>query len=94
MKAKQYATKQPIGHWRDQKGKKEIPGEKWKWKHNDPKSMGCNKSNSKREVCYSRSLPQEIRKISNNLPLHLQELEKEQTKHKVSRRKVIIKMKA
>ena len=56
--------------------------------------MGCNKSNSKREVCYSRSLPQEIRKISNNLPLHLQELEKEQTKHKVSRRKEIIKIRA
>ena len=49
---------------------KNIPGDKWKWKHNDPKSVGCNKSSSKREV-YSdsdTSLCQEIRKISNKQP--------------------------
>ena len=39
-------------------------------------------------------LPQETRKISNNLTLHLKELQKEKTKPKVSRRKDIIKIRA
>ena len=57
--------------------------------------MGCSKSSSKREVyCYT-NLPQETRKVSNNLTLHLKELEKEEeTKPKVSRRKEIIKIRA
>ena len=57
--------------------------------------MGCSKSSFKREAYSNTSLPQETRKISNNLILHLQELEKEeQTKPKVSRRKEIIKVRA
>ena len=36
MKAKQYAIKQPMGHLRNQRGNQRIPGDKWKWKHNDP----------------------------------------------------------
>ena len=57
--------------------------------------MGCGKSSSKREVYSNTILPQETRKISNNLILHLKELEKEeQTKPKVSRRKEIIKIRA
>ena len=53
--------------------------------------MGCSKSSSKRELYSYTSLPQETRKISNNLNLHLKELEKEeQTKPKVNRRKEII----
>ena len=32
---------------------------------NDPKSMGCSKSSSKREVYSNRILPQETRNISN-----------------------------
>ena len=57
--------------------------------------MGCNKRGIKRKV-YSNNtgLPQETRKISNNLNLHLKELEKEkQTKPKV-RKKEIIKIRA
>ena len=55
--------------------------------------MGCTKSSSKRENYSATSLPQEIRKISNNLNLHLKQLEKEeQTKPKGSRRKEIIKI--
>ena len=81
--------------WRNQRGNKKIPIDKWKWKHNDPKPMGCSKSSYHREVYSNTSLPQETRKISNNLTLHLKELEKEeQTKPKVSRRKEIIKIKA
>ena len=53
------------------------------------KSMGHSKSSSKGEIYSNTSLPQEIRKISNNLTVHLlYELEKEEeTKPKVSRRK-------
>ena len=42
--------------------------------------MGCNKSSGKREVYSNTSLPQEIREISNNLTLHLKQLEKEEPK--------------
>ena len=57
--------------------------------------MGCSKSSSKREFYSNTSLPQETRKISNNLTLHLKQLEKEvQTKPKVSGRKEIIKIRA
>ena len=57
--------------------------------------MGCSKSNSKQEAYSNTILPQETRKISNNLTLDLKELEKEQqTKPKVSRRKETIKIRA
>ena len=57
--------------------------------------MGHRKSGSKREVYGNTILPQETRKISNNLNLHLQQLDKEeQTKPKVSRRKEIIMIRA
>ena len=56
--------------------------------------MGCSKSSSKRKVCSKPILPQETRKISSNITLHLKQLEKEeqaeQTKPKISRRKEII----
>ena len=58
--------------------------------------MGHSKSSSKREV-YSNSIStQETRKISNKQsnPTDLKQLEKEQRKPKVSRRKEIIKIRA
>ena len=60
--------------------------------NNLTKSVGCSKSNSKREVHSNTGLPRETRKIQiNNLTYHLKELEKEeQTKPEVSRRKKII----
>ena len=47
---------------------KKIPRNKWQWKHNDPKPMGCNKCSSKREVYSNTILPQETRNISNKQP--------------------------
>ena len=44
---------------------KKIRRDKWQWKHDGPKPMGCSKSSSKREVYSYTSLPQERRKISN-----------------------------
>ena len=47
--------------------------------------MGCTKSSSKMEVYCDTSVSQETRKISNNLNLHLKQLEnEEETKPKVS----------
>ena len=57
--------------------------------------MGCSKSRSKRKVYSNTSPPQETRKSSNNLTLHLKQLgREEQTRPKVSRRKEIIKIRA
>ena len=55
--------------------------------------MGCCKSSSNTEVYRNTILPQETRKI-NNLTLQLKQLEKEQTKPKVNRRKKIIMIRA
>ena len=53
--------------------------------------MGCSINSSKKEVYSSTSLPQKTRKMSNNLSLYLKDLEKEQTKPKINRRKESIK---
>ena len=50
------------------RGNKKIPRDKWKWKHNDPKPMGCSKSSSKWEVFSNTVSPQETRNISNKQP--------------------------
>ena len=86
--------KNPMGQWWNQRGNQKIPRDKWKQKHNFLKSMGRNKSSSKREVHSNTDIPQEIRKITNNLIYHKKELEKKvQTKPKVNRRKEITKVK-
>ena len=93
METKQYSTKQPIDHLKNQRGNQKILRDKWKYY--SPKPMGCSKSSSKREVYSNMSLPQETRKISNNVTLHKKQLEKEeQSKPKVSTRKEIIKIRA
>ena len=50
--------------------KEEIkkPRNKWHQKHNNPKSMGCSKSSSKREVHNNSISPQKTRKTSNKQP--------------------------
>ena len=58
-----------------------------KWKHNNPKSMGCSKTSSKKEVYGNTVLSQEKRKISNNLTLHPKQLEKEEQNPKLAKGK-------
>ena len=41
---------------------------KWQWKHNNLKPMGCSKSSSKREVYSNAILPEETRKTSTRQP--------------------------
>ena len=68
METKQHATKKPAGEWINQRGNQKIPRNKWQWKHDDLKPMGCSKSSSKRKVYSNTGLPQETRKISNKPP--------------------------
>ena len=64
-------------HWRNQRENKKIPGDKWKQKHNDPKSMGRSKSSSKREVYSDKAdLRKQEKSQINNITLYLKELEK------------------
>ena len=63
---------------------KKISGNNQKWKHNDPKSMRCSKSISKRKVYNNRGLSQETRKISNE---QYKFIPKGKKKHKIIRRK-------
>ena len=42
-----------------------IHRNKWQWKHNDPKPIGCSKNSSKGEVDSISISPQKTRKISN-----------------------------
>ena len=57
--------------------------------------MILSKSSAKRKVHSNTILPQETRKKSNNLTLHLKQQEKEEMKNpRFSRRKEIIKIRA
>ena len=57
--------------------------------------MGHCKSSAKGKVHSITGLPQETRKKSNNLTLHLKQLEKKEMKiPRVSRRKEILKIRA
>ena len=56
--------------------------------------MGCTKNGFKRDVYSNKILPQEIRKIINNLILHLKQLEKNKQNQKLVERKEIRKMRA
>ena len=54
-----------------------MPRNEWILKQNNPKRMGLSKNSAKGKVHSNTSLPQETREKSNNLTLHLKELEKE-----------------
>ena len=57
--------------------------------------MGHSKSSPKEKVHSNTGTPQETRKKSNNLTLHLKRLEKEEMKNpRISRRKEILKIRA
>ena len=53
---------------KSQKGNQKISRNKWQWKHDNSKPMGCNKSSLKREVYSNTILPRETRKTSNRQP--------------------------
>ena len=92
METKQQVTQQAMDQWRNQRRNFKISCDKWKWKPKFPKSMGCSKSSSKREVRNNKSLPQKIRKVSNKQSKCTLKwtIKRRTAKTKVSRRKKII----
>jgi len=52
----------------NQNGNKKFSRNKWQWKHDNSKPMGCSKSSPKREVYSNTILPQETRKTLNRQP--------------------------
>ena len=62
------------------KRKKETPSNKWK--HQDPKLIGCSKSSSKNEVHSNTILPHETRKVSNKQPNFTPKTTRERTTNK------------
>ena len=77
METKQYATKQPMDHWGNQRGNKKIHRDKWQRWYNDLKPMGCSKSNSELQTYSNKISPQETRKFSYKNPtLYLKQVEK------------------
>ena len=63
METKQYATKQPMDHWRNQEEAKKYLDTDENENKMIQKSTGHSKSSSNREVYSDASLPQETRKI-------------------------------
>ena len=96
MEIKQHVPKKLTGYWRNQKGNQKISRNKWQWKHNNSKPMGCSKSSSKRGVYRNTTLPQETRKTLNRQPNFTPKTTgKRRTKTpEISRRKEIIKIRA
>ena len=94
MEAKQYATKKPRNHWKNQRGNQKIPRNKWQWKHYNPKPWDEAKAVLRGKFITIQSyLKKQEKSQINNLTLHLKQLEKEEQKNpKFSRRKEIIKI--
>ena len=67
-----------MGQPRNQRGIQKLHGDKWKQKLMVQKCLGCSKISFKSKLYSNTDLPQEARKISNNLAIHLKELEKEE----------------
>ena len=83
MEIKQHVSKQPTGYWRNQKGNQKISRNKWQWKHNNSKPVGCSKSSSKREIYSKAILLQETIKTLNRQPNFISKTtEKEEQKKK------------
>ena len=95
MEAKQYVTKPPIGHWKNQRGNKT----KYLETNENENTMIPNLWDTAKAVLSFIAIWSYLRKQEksqiNNLTLHLKQLEKEeQTKRKSSRRKEFINIRA
>ena len=80
MEAKQYAAKQPMDHWRNQRGNLKTPRDKWQWKHNNPNLSDTAEAVLKGKFTVIQAYHRKQEKSqTNNLTLHPKELEKEQS---------------
>ena len=57
-----------------------MNGNKWYWKHDEPKPKGVSKSSTKKEIHSNASPPQETRETSNQQTVHLKLIETTTTK--------------
>lgn len=75
---KHNTIEEPVSQWRNQWRKlfKKYLETKVEIQHTN--LTGCSKSSFKRQVHSDKCLPQEMRKISNNLTLYLKEVEEEE----------------
>ena len=79
MERKQHVSKQPTAYWRNQKWNQKVSRNKWQWKHDNSKPMGCSKSSSKGEFIAIQSyLKKQEKHWIDHLTLHLKQLEKEE----------------
>ena len=86
METKHYASKQLRGHWSNQRGNQNIPGNKWQWKRNNWTPMGWSKSSAKGKfVAAQANFKKQKNHQINNRALHLKQQEREQKASKVSR---------
>ena len=96
MEAKQYATKQPMNNWRNQRGNK-----KYLETNEDENTTSQNLWDAAKAslrgkfIAIKSYLRKQEKSQTNNLTLQLKQLDREeQTKPKVSRRKEMIKTQA
>ena len=95
MEAKLCATKQPMDHWRNQNGNQKIPRDKGKRNTMIQNPWDASKAVLKEKFIAVQSYLRKQEKCQiYDLTLHLNQLEREQTKPKVSRRREIIKIRA
>ena len=71
--------KQPVDHWRDQRGRnKKLPSDRWQWRDNGPKTMECRKAVLRGKfIAIQPHLRKQEKYQENNLTLQLKQLEKE-----------------
>ena len=76
VETKQYATKQPTDHWRNQRENQKLPRDKRKWKYSGLKPMGCSKSSSNKFIGLLSYLKKKEKSQIKSLTLYLKQLEK------------------
>ena len=79
MQAKQYVTKEPMDHRRNQRENQKIPRDKWKWKHDDQNLWDSAKAVLREKfVAIQACLRKQEKSQTNHLTLYLKHLEKEE----------------
>ena len=95
VETKQHATKQPMDHWRNQRRNFKIPRSKWQHRPTIQNLWDAAKAVLiGKFIAIQAYLRTQHKAQINNLTLYLKQLEREQIRPKVSRRKEIIKIRA
>ena len=77
VETKQHATKQPMDHWRNQRGNLKIPGSKWQLRYNTSKLWDAAKAVLRGKfIAIQAHLRKQEKAQINKLTLHLKQLER------------------